>query len=64
MQINDIFIAILNKPSVPRYYRELQKYYSTHGLADEASVIAFLVENKFEKKNEDTAQRADTDQGQ
>ena len=64
MQINDIFIAILDKPFTPRHYRELQKHYSTHNLADEAAVIAYLVENKFEKKNEDPSQRADTDQGQ
>lgn len=52
MDIAQIFFDLLNKPDIPRPYRELQKYYGSINKNEEAASITFLLENKFEKKNE------------
>lgn len=52
MEISQIFSSILEKPDVPKFYRELQSYYQKNNLIDEALAIGFLLENKFGKNNE------------
>jgi hypothetical protein len=52
MELTQIFLSILDKPEVPRFYRELQTYYQKSNMSEEAQAIGFLVEKKFEKKNE------------
>jgi hypothetical protein len=64
MQINEIFLSILEKPNIPRYYRELQSFYKNIKMFDEASAIGYLLENKFEKKNENTSEHTDIDERQ
>ena len=62
MQINEIFLSILDKPCIPRYYRELHQFYLNHNLVEEAASIAYLIENKFGKKNEDSSEHTDIDE--
>ena len=52
MDISKIFTELLDKPDVPKYYRELQKNYISVKMLEEAAAIASLLERKFEKKNE------------
>ena len=52
MDISKIFTELLDKPDVPKYYRELQKHYISVNMLEEAAAIASLLERKFEKKNE------------
>ena len=54
MDIYQIFLALLDKPDAPKFYRELRNYYKTIGLLNEASAIDHLIENKF-KKNENSS---------
>lgn len=53
MDIYQIFLAILDKPDAPKFYRELRDYYKNNNLLNEASAIDHLIENKF-KKNENS----------
>lgn len=55
MELPQILSNILEKPWVPRFYRELQSHYINNNMMEEAQAIAFLIEKKFEKKNEVTA---------
>lgn len=64
MQINEIFLSILDKPNIPRYYRELHQFYLSHNLNEEAAAIAYLVENKFGKKNENSSEHTNIGEGQ
>jgi|694.fasta_scaffold00503_42 hypothetical protein len=52
MEILQIFGALIDKPDVPRFYRELQHYYQKNNMLHEASSVSFLIENKFGKNNE------------
>lgn len=64
MQISEIFLSIIDKPFIPRYYRELYQFYLTHNLTEEAAAIAYLIENKFGKKNEGSSDHTDIDERQ
>lgn len=44
-----IFSSILEKPDVPKFYRDLQSYYDKNNMIQESSAIGFLIENKFGK---------------
>jgi len=54
MEIYQILLAILDKPNVPKFYRELRNHYQTAGMLHEVSAISHLIENKFEKKDVST----------
>jgi hypothetical protein len=54
MDIYKIFLDILDKPFAPKCYRELRKYYLSKDLLQEADAISYLIEKKFEKKDEIT----------
>jgi len=54
MEIYQILLAILDKPDVPKFYRELRQHYQTIGMEHEASAISHLIEKKFEKKDVST----------
>lgn len=54
MNVYEILVAILEKPNVPKFYRELRDHYQTKGMMHEASAIAHLIEKKFEKKDDIT----------
>jgi hypothetical protein len=47
MEIYKILIAILDKPNVPKFYRELRNHYQKNGLFNEAAAISHLIEKKF-----------------
>ena len=42
MDISKIFTELLDKPDVPKYYRELQKHYISVNMLEEAAAIASL----------------------
>ena len=50
MEIYEILLAILDKPDVPKFYRELQTHYQINGKTQEASALSHLIETKFSKK--------------
>jgi hypothetical protein len=54
MTIYDILIAMLERPQAPQNYRHLQAYYTKNHKTHEATVIGFLIENKFTKNNDST----------
>ena len=60
MTIYDILISILEKPQATQNYRQLQAYYTKNDKIHEATVIGFLIENKFSKNNE-PAHNSNTD---
>jgi hypothetical protein len=49
MEILIILSNILDKPSIPRFYKELQKYYEANAKPYEAAAFNSLIENKFGK---------------
>lgn len=51
MEAYQILVSLLDKPNVPKFYRELRKYYQSKGLLHEAAAIGHLIEKKFEKKD-------------
>ena len=55
MDIAKIFSSILDKPDIPKFYRELQSYYQKNNMLNESLSIGFLLENKFGKKNEESS---------
>lgn len=61
INIAKAFIELLDKPDVPRYYRELQKHYISVNMLEEAAAIASLLERKFEKKNEISTDNSSAD---
>lgn len=54
MELYQILVAILEKPSVPKFYRELRTHYENNGQLHEASAISHLIEKRFEKKDGST----------
>lgn len=65
MQPYEIFLSILEKPNVPRYYRDLLSFYRNSNMPEEAAAIDFLIENKFGKKNDEVIDdHTDNDQRQ
>lgn len=59
MNIYEILTALIDKPDVPKFYRELKQYFENHNLTNEASAIGYLIENKFEKKHESIINNSD-----
>jgi hypothetical protein len=51
MDLYQILAAILDKPSVPKFYRELRNHYQSKGMMHESSAISHLIEHRFEKKD-------------
>jgi len=51
MDLYQILVAILDKPGVPKFYRELRNHYQNSGMLHESSAISHLIEKKFEKKD-------------
>lgn len=51
MELSDIFFNLLNKPDVPRFYRELRDYYASIHKFNEAAAFDHLVEKRFGKNN-------------
>lgn len=49
MDLYKILISILDKPDVPKFYRDLQIYYQTLNKTQESSAISYLIEQKFKK---------------
>jgi hypothetical protein len=64
MDLAQIFHSLLDKPNVPKFYRELRLYYLEKNMLHEASAIGFLLENKFGKNNEKPAGDTPIDQEQ
>ena len=55
MEVFKIFSSLIDKPNVPKFYRELASYYDKHEMHHESEAIVFLIENKFGKNNEHTS---------
>jgi len=51
MENIQILVKILDKPDIPKFYRELHKYYQSKNMHNEMNAIQYLIEKKF-KKNE------------
>jgi hypothetical protein len=49
MDIIKILIEILDKPNVPKFYRELYKYYQSKSMKNEMDAMLHLIEKKFNK---------------
>lgn len=49
MEIYQILLGILDKPNVPKFYRELRNYYQSQKMLQEAAAIDHLIEKRFEK---------------
>ena len=49
MDLYQIYLAILDKPDAPKFYRELKNCYASFSMDHEGSVIAHLIEKKFAK---------------
>lgn len=62
MEIYQILLAILDKPDAPKFYRELRNHYQTNGMQHEASAISYLIEKKFDKKDDNTFNDPDDNQ--
>lgn len=53
---------MLDQPEAIQLYRKLQKCYKDRNMLDEAAAVSYLVEQKFGKKHEGTADRTLSDQ--
>ena len=51
MEIYNILIEIIEKPEAIQIYKNLQKYYESQRMTNEADAILHLIENKFKKQN-------------
>lgn len=49
MDVFQILLNILDKPSAPKFYRELYNYYKSKNMQNETEAIRYLIENKFNK---------------
>jgi len=49
MEIYHILLQLLDKPDVPKFYRELCKYYESKNMENEALAFRSLIESKFDK---------------
>ena len=54
MTIYEVLIAILDKPNVPKFYRDLKNHYKNNGMLQEELAIQHLLEKKFDRKIDDT----------
>jgi len=64
MELSKIFSSLLEKPDVPKFYRDLQSYYHKNNMTQEASALGFLIENKFGKNNGKSSDDSSFDQKQ
>lgn len=64
MELLQIYNSLLDKPDIPKFYRDLKAYYQKHGLIQEAEAIGFLIENKFGKNNDKDIIGANVDEKQ
>jgi hypothetical protein len=62
MDLFKIFVEMLDQPEAIQLYRKLQKCYKDRNMLDEAAAVSYLVEQKFGKKHEGTADRTLSDQ--
>jgi len=49
MENIQILVQILDKPDIPKFYRELCKYYESKNMQNEMNAIRYLIEKKFTK---------------
>ena len=47
MNIDKIYISLLNNPCTPKVYRDLREYYYSAGMYDEAEGFALLLKEEF-----------------
>jgi len=59
MNIYQIIVNIIEKPNVPKFYREIKKYYFDNKLINESEAYDFLIQEKFGKNNESTNNNSD-----
>ena len=52
MELYKILIDLVKNPLVPRFYRELRNYYQYAGKINEVTAFDFLIEHKFNKKDD------------
>lgn len=52
MDIFQILVRLLEKPDVPKFYRQLREAYQSQNKLHEAEAIGYLIEKKFGKINE------------
>ena len=62
MEPVQIYNSMIEKPNVPKFYRELQAYYQEHGMLQEAKAVGSLIENKFIKNHEKPPSNSHIDQ--
>ena len=55
MDVYKVLINLLDKPDAPKFYRELRNYYQTKGLVHEATALDYLLEIKFQKKDDNSS---------
>lgn len=51
MEVIEIFIKLLESPNSLKYYKELERYYTSNNLKEEADGIRFLINKKFNDNN-------------
>lgn len=49
MDLLQILLQILDKPNVPKFYKELYNYYKSKNMQNEMEAIHYLIEKKFNK---------------
>lgn len=54
MEIYEIILSILEKPDVPKFYRELKNVYQSNKMIHEAEAIDYLIEKRFKKNDNDS----------
>lgn len=51
MEIEEIFLNIIDKPNIPKFYKELLNYYIKHNMIEEANGIQYLIETKYDHQS-------------
>lgn len=54
MDVHKIMYELIDSPDAVKFYRELKKYYDINQLTNESLAITHLLEQKFEKNNENS----------
>lgn len=52
MNVYQIIVNLIEKPDVPKFYRDLRNHYIENKLLQEAEVYEHLIETKFGKKDD------------
>jgi hypothetical protein len=52
MDVFKILAELFEKPNAPKFYRELRNHYLAQGLTNEALALDYLLEIKFQKKDD------------